>query len=86
MSILETYIASILFNSLYITESYQAMTECGLRCELHANQCDFFVVTLSHCHLGRYSHWNQGSIQDNTERITYHKIGGRDWTGLRLQI
>ena len=49
------------------------MTECGLRCELHANQCDFFVVTLSHCHLGQYSHWNQGSVQDNTERITYHK-------------
>ena len=59
--------------SLYVSESGQVKTECGLRCELHPNQCDFFVITLSHCYLGLYSHWNQGTIQDNTERITYHR-------------
>ena len=59
--------------SLSVSESGQVKTECGLRCELHPNQCDFFVITLSHCYLGLYSHWNQGTIQDNTERITYHR-------------
>ena len=64
----------------YIFETYDLKTgedhtECGLRCEFSGSHCDFFTVASNKCYLGRYSHWDAGTVSDTTVPTTYHKSG-----------
>ena len=49
--------------------------ECGIRCEFSKEQCDFFTVDSGECHLGRYDHWDLGTVQSTSSPMTYHKEG-----------
>ena len=73
----ETYLSSYIWTKYifetHILESGQDYRECGIRCELSGSQCDFFLISNSDCHLGRYSYWNQGIVEDTNRRYTYHK-------------
>ena len=35
-------------------------TDCGVKCELHDAQCDFYAYEAPTCYLGLYSHYSQG--------------------------
>ena len=50
-------------------------TECGVRCEFSKDQCDFFTIDSGECHLGRYDHWDLGTVQSTSIPMTYHKEG-----------
>ena len=73
----ETYLSSYIWTKYifetHTLESEQDYRECGIRCELSGSQCDFFLISNSDCHLGRYSYWNQGIVEDTNRRYTYHK-------------
>ena len=58
-------------------EDLQDATECGVRCELSGDHCDFFTTDNGKCHLGRYDHWDSGAVTSTTVPITYHKHGNK---------
>ena len=56
-------------------ESGEDSTDCGVRCELHSSQCDFFAYSGTKCYFGLYSQ-TQGTDVTVPETIrTYHKSG-----------
>ena len=52
-------------------------TECGVRCELSGDHCDFFTTDNSKCYLGRYNHWDSGEVESTAAPLTYHKHGNK---------
>ena len=54
-------------------QSGEDNTECGIRCELSAFGCDFFLTASGKCYLAKYSHYGSGTVADNSEVTTYHK-------------
>ena len=81
---LSSYIwTKYIFETHIPVESGQDYRECGVRCELSGSQCDFFLISYSNCHLGRYSYWNQGTVVDSNTRHTYHKSCKYSYVGYR---
>ena len=72
---LSDYIWTKYIFDTYPLEDLQDSTECGVRCELSGNQCDFFTTHNGECHLGRYNHWDLGEVQSTAVPMTYHKQG-----------
>ena len=58
-------------------EDLEDTTECGVRCELSGDHCDFFTTDNGKCHLGRYNHWDSGVVPSTAVPITYHKHGNK---------
>ena len=56
-------------------EDQQDHTECGFRCEFSGDTCNFFTVSSGNCHLGRYNYWDQGTVEDTSTPMTYHRSG-----------
>ena len=59
----------------YPWESGHDKIECGVRCELAATHCDFYVVSSGKCHLGRYAYYGLSTVVDYNTAETYHKSG-----------
>ena len=72
---LSSYIWTKYVFASHVLDPGQDQTECGVRCELSVEQCDFFTISSGNCHLGRYSYWDQGIIEDQNSPTTYHKSG-----------
>ena len=72
---LSSYIWTRYIFASHVLDPGQDQTECGVRCELSVEQCDFFTISSGNCHLGRYSYWDQGIIEDQNSPTTYHKSG-----------
>ena len=72
---LSSYIWTKYIFETHSVKSGEDQTECGVRCELSATQCDFFTIASGKCYLGRYTHWNLGTVQDGSVPTTYHKSG-----------
>ena len=72
---LSSYIWTKYIFATHVLDTGQDQTECGVRCELSVEQCDFFTISSGNCYLGRYLHWDQGTIEDQSSPTTYHKSG-----------
>ena len=51
------------------------VTECGVKCELHKTQCDFFGHSGAKCYFGIYSQTDGTDVVDAEVMKTYHKSG-----------
>lgn len=56
-------------------EDNEGLTECGVKCELHMTQCDFFAYAGSKCYLGIYSQIEGATVVVEEYIKTYHKLG-----------
>ena len=54
-------------------EDLEDTTECGVRCQLSGDTCNFFTTADGKCHLGRYTHWDSGEVESTAVPMTYHK-------------
>ena len=62
-----------IFEQVELQES-QDLTECGVKCELHDYQCDFFVFdSPTTCYFGLYSQVDGDFINVPSDLTTYHK-------------
>ena len=72
---LSDYIWTKYIFDTYPLKDLEDTTECGVRCELAGDHCDFFTTDNSKCYLGRYNHWDSGEVESTAAPITYHKHG-----------
>ena len=49
--------------------------DCGVKCELHSAQCDFFGHSGNKCYFGIYSQTNGIDVVNSEVIKTYHKSG-----------
>ena len=53
----------------------EEMMDCGVRCELHKDTCDFFAHSGTKCYFGLYSQTDGTSVVVAETIRTYHKSG-----------
>ena len=53
----------------------EGLTECGVKCELHATNCDFFGFGGTKCYIGDYSQTDGLTVTVPENIRTYHKLG-----------
>ena len=53
----------------------EEMMDCGVRCELHKDTCDFFAHSGTKCYFGLYSQTDGTSVVLAETIRTYHKSG-----------
>ena len=49
--------------------------DCGVKCELHSTQCDFFGHSGNKCYFGIYSQTDGIDVVNSEVIKTYHKSG-----------
>ena len=70
---LSDYIWTKYIFDTYTLEDLEDTTECGVRCQLSGDTCNFFTTDNDKCHLGRYNHWDSGEVESTAVPMTYHK-------------
>ena len=51
------------------------LADCGVKCELHNSQCDFFAFSTQACYFGLYSQTDGSDVILSEDIQTYHKTG-----------
>ena len=51
------------------------LADCGVKCEVHNSQCDFFAFSTQACYFGLYSQTDDSDVILSEDIQTYHKTG-----------
>ena len=51
------------------------LADCGVKCEVHNSQCDFFAFSAQTCYFGLYSQTDGTDVILSEDIQTYHKTG-----------
>ena len=66
---------SIWNKHIFETAETLDLSECGVICELHAANCDFFTYNSPTCYFGLYSQEDGSEVEVADTLKTYHKTG-----------